>query len=300
MATHLEEAFYRGKRAALASSFALLLLSVLPFHIAKAGNLYVLSSEGLTIGTIIAIAFAICTYFNISHLLHYQTEVPAWRRDPESGITQVEDVRKAFEELTERGKSEEAELRKAWAATEGPLRDLANEFKKPVSANMPGAIESRLTKRFSSARGELHSAVFNQVSAAINNSQLTSDASRNIRWDVITADAIGRATDVMAAAIEQETRNVAEHIRTRVEQVAREAEAVLKRAEESEGTRIVQLASLNAQLEKTKRQLRQWRSLMNMRLRYQYLVLPTVIYAFASIAASLRLWSSSFQRLLGV
>jgi hypothetical protein len=98
MAAQFDEAFYRNKRAALLSSFLLILANAFSLHTADNVPIYNFRIDPVSHQVIIFVGLLVRLYLNLSYLLHYRTEVPAWRRNAESGLQEVEALRVSLTE----------------------------------------------------------------------------------------------------------------------------------------------------------------------------------------------------------
>jgi hypothetical protein len=68
-----------------------------------------------------------------------------------------------------------------------------------------------------------------------------------------------------------------------------DAMGVMTAIQKSEEDRLTNFAILNEKLKRTEEELRRWRSIMNFRVRIQFLFFPIIMFAVASVVAIAKL-----------
>jgi predicted nucleic acid-binding Zn-ribbon protein len=293
MVGHFDEAFYRNKRAALLSSIVLVAVSALSVHIESNANLYVFKIREINNTTIIILAFIICLYLNTSFFLHYFTEIPEWRRNPETGIQQVEELKNSIDQLREQVKTEEQNITKTRMDAHEALGSLDKKFSNLTPTEFAQQLETFTIKSLKVPLGPIYTTAFNQISSAIHKDPKTQHVvSTNLNWEDISKKVITEVSSRIVGIFKENYALMLETVHRYLEKTTEDVQKQITRVEEHEAQRIIRLTELMERLRKTEHQIRSWRTTMNLRLRVQYLWLPVtvfvgpVLYAVFSLARS--------------
>jgi hypothetical protein len=282
MAAQFDEAFYRNKRAALLSSFLLILANAFSLHTAENAPIYIFRIDPVSHQIIIFVGLLVCLYLNLSYLLHYRTEVPVWRRTPETGLQEVEALRKSLNEAIAQSESEQAGVRAAQKDMCNHLEVLSKALENFVAADFPMKLESSVVATLQSRTGEVKVLVFNQLSAAIRKDAFIAQVGKDhLKWDVLTEQIITFVVDKIVGTFKDQYERMLQSCRDEIARhmsVTREGLAIMKSNEEM---RLEHLRALSDKNRKTEKDLRSWLNAMNLRVRAHYLYLPAILFVIA-------------------
>jgi hypothetical protein len=291
MAGQLEDAFYRNKRAALLSSAVLFVATAFSLHVSANASLYIFRIDDIPNEVIVLIMLATCAYLNVSYFLHYATEVPQWKRSPESVLEQTESVRSALEELKNCTSKEEEALRKSWTETKFPVDRLLEALDNPALVKFPADLESKVSQFLRSGQGLIYVEAFNQISKAVHADPKTRLAvATNISWDHLANRVVEKVSESVHSVIAEQHKDVIADVREQIRKLVSDVTNAMTVIQKGEEERLANFAVLNDKLEKTERDLRRWRSVMNFRVRIQFLYFPIAIFGVASIYAIISLF----------
>jgi hypothetical protein len=144
---------------------------------------------------VVLILLIVCSYLNLSYFLQYATEVPEWKRSPESVLQQTESIRSAIEELKTLNSQQEEALRKAWQETKFPFDRLLASLDNPGLVNLSTDLESRVSRLLQGGTGLIYVESFNQISKAIRRDPKTNFVvGSNIPWDQLAKQIVDRVS----------------------------------------------------------------------------------------------------------
>ncbi len=293
MVSPFDEPFYRSKRAALLASFILILADAFHPHTAKDVTLYIFRMGPVSEWLIILLGLLVCVYLNLAYFLHYRTEVPAWRRSPESGLQEVEALRRALEDSMIASKNEREEIVAYRRDTANHLEILSSSLNNFVVTDFPQKLENAVIARLENRMGEIRVSVFNQISAAINSDSKIARLAKEggMSWDKLTNEIIERTTEKIVGAFSQQYEEMLTGCRDEIRRhmaVTRDGLAGLESREEA---RLASLRAMADRYRKTEAELRSWFNAMNLRVRVHYLYLPLLLFIVAAgWSLSLLLW----------
>jgi hypothetical protein len=295
MAEQLEDVFYKNKRAALLSSALLLAAAVFSLHVSSGASLYIFRIDNISNEVIVLILLAVCSYLNLSYFLQYATEIPEWKRSPESVLQQTESVRSAIEELKTLNSQQEEALRKAWEETKFPFNRLLESLDRPGLVKFSADLENRVSQLLRSGTGLIYVESFNQISKAVRRDPKTGFViGGNISWDQLARQIVDRVSELVKSVILEQHKDIVNDIREEIRHLTADAMSAVTAIQKSEEERLANFAVLNEKLKRTEEELRRWRSIMNFRIRIQFLFFPIIMFSGASIYAVAKLLLRQF------
>jgi hypothetical protein len=272
MAGQFDEAFYRNKRAALLSSFLLILANALSLHTTKDVPLYIFKIDPVSDWVVIFLGLIVCLYLNLSYLLHYRTEIPAWRRTPETGLQEVESLRASLNEAIAQSRIEQEQILAAQKDMTNHLDVLSIALGNFVATNFPQRLENSVVAALNNKMGELRVLVFNQLSSAIRKDpEIARLGKEHLKWDVLTDQIVSLVAEKIIGTFDRQYEQMLGGCRSEIARhmsVTRDGLSDLKSKEEG---RLAYLHSLSDRYRKTEKDLRSWLNAMNLRLRAHYL-----------------------------
>lgn len=289
MIGHLDEAFYRNKRAAVLSSLALFAATFTSVSISKDGQvLNAFHVNSISNLTIVISAAVVCFYLNISYFLLYKTEIPEWIRDPEAGIKKIEELTSSLQAQGFEASERERILAGAFARR-GEAIDLLDARLKygdhGAPPNPAPSIEDAVANRFGKVHGPIYTGVFNEVSGGVRSGPHESMVAKNINWEEITNKVIARTSVTVSSIIEQETRRLMEAVHADIQKHIKEAQDASVNLGVVQGEVLSQLQASNQKVRLAIRGLRAWTSVMNIRLVGQFFYLPIGLFVISNIYA---------------
>jgi hypothetical protein len=297
MAGQFDEAFYRNKRAALLSSFLLILSNMFSLRFAENASIYSFKIDAVSHHVIIFVGLLVCLYLNLSYLLHYKTEVPAWRRTPETGLQEVENLRATLSEGIAQSQSEQEQLLAAQKDMGNHLDVLSNSLENFVAKDFPQKLENAVRIALQGRgikMGELGAIVFNQLSAAIRKDPMIAQLGKDhLKWDVLTDQITERVAEKIIGTFNEQYERMLESCRN---EIVRHMSVTREGLESLKSNEMMRLSHLRSALDKnreTEKALRNWLTAMNLRVRAHYLYLPLSLFIIA-VGWSLFVLSSPF------
>jgi hypothetical protein len=283
MAGEFDDVFYRNKRAALASSFLLILANWLSVHSSDNVTIYNFSFDSISHRTVISVGLLVCLYLNVAYLLHYLTEVPAWRRAPETGLQEVVNLRTSLTESIAQSKTEREEIIAAQKDMSNHLEVLSNSLHSFVATDFPQKLEKAVLAALNNGMGEIKISVFNQLSAAIRkDSEIAFRGKDHLKWDVLTGQIIDRVSEKIVGTFEDQYQRVLGSCRNEILRHMEVTGEGLDRLKYKEEARLESLKVLSDKNFETEKSLRSWSSAMNWRLRAHYFYLPIALFICAA------------------
>jgi hypothetical protein len=283
MADQFDEAFYRNKRAALLSSFLLILANAFSLHTAENVPIYNFRIDPVSHQGIVFVGLLVCLYLNVSYFLHYRTEIPAWRRTPETGLQEVESLRASLNEAIAQSRTEQEQILAAQRGMANHLEVLSNALRNFVATDFPQRLEGSVVAALNNKMGELRVLVFNQLSAAIRKDPIIAQLGKeHLKWDALTDRITNLVTEKIIGTFDRQYEQMLDSCRSEIARhmsVTQEGLSDLKLKEEG---RVAYLQSLSDRYRKTEQDLRSWSNAMNLRVRAHYLYLPVVLFFIAA------------------
>jgi hypothetical protein len=210
MAAQFEEAFYRNKRAALLSSFLLIFANAFSLHAANDVPIYILKIDPVSHQVIIFVGVLICLYLNLSYLLHYRTDVPAWRRTPETGLQEVEALRVSLNESIAQSEGEQKQILAI-------QKDIGNALRNFVAKDFPQKLENSVRLALQGQKpgmSEISALVFNQLSVAIRKDPIIAQMGQgHLKWDVLTNQIITQVSEKIVGTFDEQYKRMLESCR---------------------------------------------------------------------------------------
>jgi hypothetical protein len=291
MINEIDEAFYRNKRSALISSLALIGGTFTSIHIDNSGQiLNAFKVDGVTSLATVVVLILVSSYLNLSYLLHYVTEIPEWRRSPESGLKQVEALRSAMIEMKEQAHREETGILRMREDAKNAVEKIADQISKINPHNLAASVESRAIKTLDRPTGAIYTQTFNQLSAAIRkDSQIQHVVGEYLKWDELAERIVSATRDKIIGTFHE---SCSQSLKGLQEDVDAALVGAIERATEAnaaEDVRLKLLQEMSDRLLNTEGKLRRWVSAMNLRLKVQYLALPITLYLVAILYATANL-----------
>jgi hypothetical protein len=280
--TKFDEAFYRNKRAALASSALLIAAKYFSLSVDSHASTYFFKIGATTSTSIIIVILLAATYLNLSYFLYYATEVPRWRRDSESGIAEVNALRVSLQEMKEQTSNEEIGLLRIRDDTKNSIEALSKSASRIIPSDFPSRVGQTIQRLITGPMGPIYTTAFNQLSQAIHkDGQIEHILKGNINWQEL-ADRVSKGVIEKLNSKFDEAHNLfLETIKKEIEEQLDEVRRNFEQVKLVENNRIEQLKLLNHRFSKSESQLKRWGNAMNIRLRFQYLFFPVALFLSA-------------------
>lgn len=286
MAGQFDETFYRNKRAALLSSFLLLLANKFSLQGSENASIYLFKTSPLSHESIIVFGLLICLYLNLSYFLHYRTEVPAWRRDPETGLQEVKDFRASLTEAAAQSQDEQKQIIDSQRDMCNHLDVLSNALKNFVAADFPHKLELSVLASLRGKigqMGEVGALIFNQASAAVHKDPMIAQIGKDhLKWDVLTNQIVSEASAKIVGTFNEQYERMLQSCRDEIARHMAITREGLGGVKVKEDMRLAHLQAVEDKHRQTQEELRSWLRAMNRRVRAQYFYLPVLLFLLAT------------------
>lgn len=289
-----DEGFYRNKRAALASSLALMVASTIPISLHKDAVLFNAFQVGgdASYSLIVFAILLVCVYLNASYLLHYFTEIPGWLKEPSGELKQVDSLNSSFAEIKGQLDQQTNVFSAALKHHDEAMTTLADRLRVHVPQDLGRVVENDVVQRIARRNGEIYIAVFNEISAVLGADRSSEVLFRkNINWETITSRVTEHASRELVSVISSEVSKIPTALETSLSLFIASAEKALLEIRDKETELLREASATNQKIEIATRKLRRWSTLMNIRATVWYLYITLGLFVLALLCAGISIYS---------
>ena len=287
-----DDGFYRNKRAALASSLALIVASTISISLRKDAilfNVFQVGEDAPYI-LIVVVLLMICLYLNVSYFLHYFTEIPRWLKEPSGELQEVENLSTLVIELKWQLDRQSGTFSDAIRRHDEAMTTLAGQLKIQIPYNFGSDIEQKILERLK-YKSNIYKAVSSEIGQAVSGDPPNPPAlQENTDYETITKRAIEGATRELNFIISSEVGKVLAALDRRLALFIEGAEKMLLEIREKETELLRETSATNEKIEMTARKLRQWSTLMHFRTTIWYAYFAMAIFGIAVLSAAFSIW----------
>ena len=167
---------------------------------------------------------------------------------------------------------------------------LSNSLENFVAKDFSQKLESSVLPRLDDGMGAIRVSVFNQLSGAINSgNNVTRGSERHLNWSEMTKQIIGDVSPKIIGSFNTAHLQKLEACRSESMRHMSVTKDGLSELKSKEDARLMQVKELVERHQRTERELQRWLNAMNLRVRFQYLYFPVLLFAVAMIWAAVSL-----------